>query len=46
MVKILEYLATLDPRKNRKYCFELLENFFALSMDIVTIVHEISKDLN
>ena len=44
-VKILEYLATLDPQKNKKYCLELLENFFALSMDTVTIVHEISKDL-
>ena len=45
-VKILEYLATIDPRKNRKYCFELLGNFCALSMDIGTFVYELSKDLD
>ena len=42
---ILEYLPTLDHQKNRKYYLDLAD-FFMITMDIVTIASEISKDLD
>ena len=45
-LKLLEYEAFSDPQKNRKYCLDLAGKFYILSMDIVTIVNELSKDFD
>ena len=41
---LLDYEPTLDPWENQKYYLNLAGKFFTLSMDIVTIANEISKD--